>query len=73
MVCSTDLRGALSPSPEEQAMAIVDKMKAAYAQVTEYQTDMEVTEYQGGQVIDKRLFLYTFKKPDHVLIDMVDP
>jgi outer membrane lipoprotein-sorting protein len=68
---STDLRAA--PYPAEQAMTAVEKMKAAYAQVVEYQTEMEVREYRDREVVEKRCFLYTFKKPDHVRIDMQAP
>jgi outer membrane lipoprotein-sorting protein len=71
MALSTNLRAAQSPT--EQALADIERMKAAYARVAGYQTEMEVSEYSGGEVIEKKRFLYTFKKPDHMRIDMESP
>ncbi len=71
MSFSTDLRAA--PSPAEQALADTERMKTAYARLTGYQTEMEVSEYHDGEVTEKRRFLYTFKKPDHLRIDMESP
>ncbi len=73
MVFAPDLRAAPYLSPGEQAMTVVDRMKTAYALVAEYQTEMEVSEYHDGKVSEKRRFLYTFKKPDHLRIDMESP
>ncbi len=62
-----------STIPSEQAMAAVDRMKADYARVAQYQTEMEVTEYRDGKVTEKRRFLYTFRKPDRIRVDMESP
>ncbi len=48
-------------------------MKDAYARVTCYRTDAEVEEYREGRVRERRRFIYTFKKPDHLRIDMESP
>ncbi len=73
MALVPDQRAASSPSPEEQAMAVVDRMKAVYARVSDYQTEMEVSEYRNGKAIEKKRFRYTFRKPDHLRIDMESP
>lgn len=64
---------APSPSQEEQVIGIIAKMKTAYAQVNGYRTDVVVEEYREGRIAEARHFLYTFKKPDHVRIDMESP
>jgi len=54
-------------------MDIVAKMEAVYAGVKAYQTETEVSEYREGRVAATKRFLYTFKKPDHLRIDMKSP
>lgn len=59
--------------PRPEVAAIVVKMEAAYAQVEEYQTGTEVTEYREGRVVGMKRFRYTFKKPNRLRIDMESP
>ena len=73
MPFTPDLEAGISPSKGEPAAGIIVKMEAAYAQVGEYQTETEVSEYRGGQVVETKRFLYTFRKPNHVRIDMESP
>jgi hypothetical protein len=73
MTFAANLRAVPSPTPEEQVAAIIAKMKGAYAQVEGYRTDAEVEEYHEGRIAETRRFIYTFKKPDHVRIDMESP
>ncbi len=72
MAFATALPVATTTAAEE-AMAAVDRMKAGYIRVADYQTDMEVTEYRDGKVIEKRRFLYTFMKPNRIRVDMESP
>ena len=62
-----------SPSNGEEAANIIAQMEGAYAAVKEYQTETEVQEYREGRVVETKHFLYTFRKPDHVRIDMKSP
>ena len=65
---------ATSPPPEgDRVMGLIARMEAAYAVVPAYQTEMEVSEYREGRVVETKRFLYTFKKPDHMRIDMKSP
>ncbi len=73
MSFTPDLCAGLSPTGREQLMGLVDKMEAVSAQLEEYQTETEVTEFQKGRVVATKRFLYTFKKPNHVRIDMAIP
>ena len=62
------------PLPErEQVAGLMDRMAAASAHLVEYQIETELTEYEKGRVVATKRFLYTFKKPDHVRIDMEYP
>lgn len=73
MSFTSDLWAGLSPTRREQVMGLVEKMEAAYAQVEDYRTETEVSEFQNGRVAATKRFLYTFKKPNHVRIDMESP
>jgi outer membrane lipoprotein-sorting protein len=65
---------AAPSSPKgEVAADIIAKMEGAYAAVKEYQTETEVNEYREGRVVETKRFLYTFRKPDQVRIDMKSP
>ena len=64
--------GAASPKHMEAA-GILAKMDAAYASVAGYQTEMEVREYRKGKYLESKRFLYTFKKPNRLRIDMQSP
>ncbi len=68
-----DLRGDFSSSDKEGVKYIIGKMEAAYARVETYRTETEVTEYRSGNITRTERFLYSFKKPDHVRIDMHSP
>ena len=54
-------------------MDIITKMETAYAKVEEYQAEIKVSEYGDGQIMQMKRFLYTFKKPYHLRIDMESP
>ncbi len=73
MSFTLDLWAGLSQPRREQLMGFVEKMEASSAQLEEYQTETEVTEFRKGRVVATKRFLYTFKKPNHVRIDMVIP
>ena len=73
MICAVNPRAVPAPTQEEQVIAIISKMKAAYARVEGYRTDVEVEEYREGRLSETRRFVYTFKKPDHLRIDMESP
>jgi len=54
-------------------MDIITKMETSYAKVEENQAEIKVSEYRDGQIIEMKRFLYTFKKPYHLRIDMESP
>ena len=62
-----------APAAGEQVTGIVTKLAAAYAEVEAYQTDTEVVEYHDGRVAATKRFLYTFRKPGLLRIDMKSP
>jgi len=62
-----------SHAGREQALGIIAKIAAAYAQIEEYQTETEINEYQINRIVATRRFRYTFKKPNLVRIDMESP
>ena len=64
--------GQAQPSGPEVA-AIMARVAAAYAKVESYQTDMEVREYRKGKYLQSKRFLYTFRKPGQLRIDMQSP
>jgi outer membrane lipoprotein-sorting protein len=70
---TSDFWAGLSPLKQEQVMSIIGRVESAYAQIEEYQTETEVSVYREGQIVETERFLYTFKKPDHVRIDMESP
>lgn len=72
-ILSTDIAAGLSPQGIVHVEDIISKMKAAYAHVEEYQTETEVKVYNEGEVSETESFLYTFKKPNHIRIDMDFP
>jgi len=63
----------LSPQNGAQIEDIRSKMKAAYAKVEDYQTETEVKVYNEDQRPETERFRYTFKKPNHIRIDMESP
>jgi outer membrane lipoprotein-sorting protein len=48
-------------------------MVAAYAETDAYRTETEASEYRDGRFTGTQRFLYTFKKPDHIRMDMKSP
>jgi outer membrane lipoprotein-sorting protein len=65
---------ASPPAPSGEEIAeIVAKMKAAVAALKDYQTETVVREYREGRLVDTKRFLYTFKKPNHIRIDLEMP
>lgn len=52
---------------------IVPMMEAAYAGVTDYRAEMEVREFGNGSRCKIEKFLYTFKKPNLIRIDLHTP
>lgn len=73
IIFSVNLCAGISPSLGEQVKEIISKMENTYAQIGGYQTETEINEYREGKVVEKKRFLYTFKKPNHVRIDMENP
>ncbi len=73
MSCTPGLGAELSPSKGEHIEGIIGKVKAVYAQVEDYQMETEVKAYHEGQAVETERFLYTFKKPNHIRIDMESP
>ena len=62
-----------TPARESEVVGILAKMEASYAKVPAYQTEMEVREYRKGKYVESKRFLYTFKKPNQLRIDMQSP
>jgi outer membrane lipoprotein-sorting protein len=73
MSLTPDFCAALSPQGEEQAMGVMSKVTEAYAKVEAYRAETEVNEYREGRIVATKRFLYTFKKPDRLRIDMESP
>ena len=67
------LGAEISPPNGEHVEGIIEKMKAAYTQIEDYQMETEVKIYHEGQIVETERFLYTFRKPDHIRIDMESP
>jgi len=63
----------LSLSSGQELTALIEKIEAAYAQVGGYQAETEIREYRDGQALETKRFLYTFKKPMHVRMDIELP
>jgi hypothetical protein len=70
---ATRLWAGVTPANEAEACDIVARMAAAYAKIESYQTDMEVKEYKKGKLVETKHFLFTFKKPNQLRIDMKSP
>jgi outer membrane lipoprotein-sorting protein len=61
---------ALTASDHEN---LLRNMEGAYAQVTDYQTNIEVKTYRRDGSFATQKFLYTFKKPDRIRLDFETP
>lgn len=59
--------------PTDRGAEIMARMEAAYARVEGYRTETEVNDYREGEAVGMKRFLYTFRKPNHVRIDMKSP
>jgi outer membrane lipoprotein-sorting protein len=53
--------------------SLLKNMESAYAQVTDYQTNIEVKTYSGEGSFAIQKFLYTFKKSDRIRLDFETP
>jgi outer membrane lipoprotein-sorting protein len=56
-----------------QMETIVQKMEAAYATVTDYQSTVEVTSTSQDGSLTREKFLYTLRKPKQIRIDFEVP
>jgi outer membrane lipoprotein-sorting protein len=66
--------GASPPQTNgEEIVEIIGKMKAAVAFLKDYQTETVVREYREGRLVDTKRFLYSFKQPNHIRIDLETP
>jgi outer membrane lipoprotein-sorting protein len=52
---------------------LVKKMESAYAQVNDYQANLEVRTYREDGSFETKKFLYTFKKPKWIRLDFESP
>jgi outer membrane lipoprotein-sorting protein len=52
---------------------LLNKMDLAYAEVTDYQVKMEVRTYSNDHSYKAEKFLYTFKKPKNIRLDLESP
>jgi len=52
---------------------LLKKMESAYAEVTDYQAKMEVRTYSNDHSYKAEKFLYTFKKPKSIRLDLESP
>ncbi len=53
--------------------SILKNMESAYKRVRDYQTDVEVNTYKGEGSFETQRFLYTFKKPKSIRLDLESP
>ncbi len=53
--------------------ALVLQMEAAYAEVTDYQANLEIRTYGEDGSFEAKKFLYTFKKPKWIRLDFESP
>lgn len=53
--------------------AFLKNMESAYAQVVDYQVNVEVKTYKKGNAFKVEKFRYAFKKPKWIRIDLVSP
>jgi len=66
----------LGPSLRTEAMdgaAIIGQMEGAYAKVDDYQARVEVKTFESNGSVKVERFLYTFKKPRSIRLDMETP
>lgn len=66
------LSNAFAENPSD-ASIILKKMEAAYSGVNDYQTNVEVRTYKTEGSFETQKFLYTFKKPKWIRLDLESP
>jgi hypothetical protein len=66
------LSNASAENPSD-ASIILKKMEAAYSGVNDYQTNVEVRTYKTEGSFETQKFLYTFKKPKWIRLDLESP
>jgi len=59
--------------PASDSGSLLNAMRESYAQVENYRTTVEVEESRKGHLYETKRFLYTFKKPDHIRIELMSP
>ena len=52
---------------------LLEQMESAYAEVTDYQAKMEIRTYSNDHSYKAEKFLYTFKKPKSIRLDLESP
>ncbi len=65
-----------SPASEKVSLtadSLLKKMESAYAQVGDYQANIEVKNYKSDGSSELKKFLYTFKKPKLIRLDFESP
>ncbi len=62
-----------SAEDPSHAETILKKMEMAYARVNDYQTNVEIRTYTPDGSFESQKFLYTFKKPKWIRLDMESP
>jgi outer membrane lipoprotein-sorting protein len=73
LCCLADGRASVTKPTPMTPVTVLEKMRAAYTRVEEYQEHMEVkTAQSDGSVVMER-FVYSFKKPNHVRLDLETP
>lgn len=73
LLFAPELKAGCSSAQEVEIASLLARMDASYAKIESYQTEEEVREYQRGKYLETRRFLYTFKKPNQLRIDMRSP
>ena len=61
----------VAQTPDIQGL--LEKIESAYAEVTDYRVKMEVRTYSKDHSYQSEKFLYTFKKPKSIRIDLESP
>jgi outer membrane lipoprotein-sorting protein len=68
--------GAGSAPPaasQDDVKTVLKKMEAAYDEVKDYQTEVEIIYFKKDGSIKTEMSLYTFKKPKWIRLDFVSP
>jgi len=65
--------GSSLPAGAIDAATIIDRMDAAYAKVEDYQAHVEVRSFGSDGSVKIERFLYSFKKPKWIRLDMETP